>query len=104
MTSVISPDVVKDLNLDIVDTVGITGINGASVAEVAVVSLVFPNKAIIKDLRVAVCALEPETEMIIGMDVIGQLDLVICSGSNQTLFSFAIPPFKNKIDLSNWQD
>ena len=101
MLSVISPKVAEKLNLDIVDTIQITGINGESLAEVAVISIRFPNGAIIQDIRVTICNMSPENEMIIGMDVITQMDIAITNGGGQTQFSFAIPPFKNRIDFSN---
>jgi hypothetical protein len=33
------------------------------------------------------------------MDIIGLGDFSISNGENSTLFSFAVPPFTNKIDL-----
>ena len=100
MLSVISPEIVTKLRLDIVDTIRIVGINGESVSEVAIISIRFPNGAEIKDVRVAVCGMTPENEIIIGMDVITQMDIAITNGNGQTQFSFAIPPFENKIDFS----
>jgi predicted aspartyl protease len=100
MGSVISPEIVKKLNLDIVDTVRIDGINGSSMAEVAVASIHFPNGAVIKDLRVAVCDMSPGNEVIIGMDAISQMDFAITNGGGQTQISFAIPPFNIRIDFS----
>jgi len=103
MLSVISPKVAEKLELDIVDTIQITGINGESLAEVAVISIRFPNGAIIQDVRVAICNMSPENEMIIGMDVITQMDIAITNGGGQTQFSFVLPPFKNRIDFSNYK-
>jgi len=102
MLSVISPEIAKELKLDIVDTIEITGINGESIAEVAVISICFPNSAVIKDVRVAICSMFPGNEMIIGMDVITQMDIAVTNGGRQTQFSFAIPPFEEKIDFCNW--
>jgi len=102
MLSVISPEIAKELRLDIVDTIEITGINGESIAEVAVISICFPNSAVIKDVRVAICSMFPGNEMIIGMDVITQMDIAVTNGGRQTQFSFAIPPFEEKIDFCNW--
>ena len=101
MLSVVSPEIAKKLNLDIVDTIQIVGINGESLAEVSVISLRFPNGATIKDIRVAICSMSPENEMIIGMDVITQMDIAITNGGGQTQFSFAIPPFEKRIDFSS---
>jgi hypothetical protein len=100
MGSVIAPTIVAKLNLDMVDTVEITGINGTSVAEVAVISVRFPSGAVINDLRVAVCDMSADTEMILGMDAITQMDFAITNGGGQTQFSFIIPPRKDKIDFS----
>lgn len=104
MGSVITPAVAEKLNLDTVDTVEIEGINGTSQAKVTVVSIHFPNGAFINDLRAAVCDMSPGNEMILGMDAIKQMDLTICNGGGNTLFSFAIPPCKNKIDFEKWLD
>jgi len=101
MLSVISPEVAEKLKLDIVDTIQITGINGESLAEVAIISVRFPNGATIEDVRVAICSMSPGNEMIIGMDIITQMDIAITNGKGQTQFSFAVPPFENRIDFSN---
>ena len=100
MVSVISPEIVSKLNLDVVDAIQIAGINGESLAGVAIVSIYFPNDAVIEDVRVAICNMSPENEMIIGMDVITQMDIAITNGGDQTQFSFAIPPFENRIDFT----
>ena len=101
MVSVVSPEIAEKLKLDIVDTIQIVGINGESLAEVAVLSIHFPNGAVIEDVRVAICSMSPGNEMIIGMDVITQMDIAITNGGEQTQLSFAIPPFENRIDFSN---
>jgi len=101
MLSVISPEIAEKLKLDIVDTIQIAGINGESLAEVAIISIQFPNGAIIKDVRVAICRMTPGNEMIIGMDVITQMDIAITNGGGQTQFSFAVPPYENRIDFTS---
>ena len=100
MLSVISPEVASKLSLDIVDTIEIAGINAESEADVAIVSIRFPNGADIKDIRAAICNMPLGNEIIIGMDVITQMDIAITNGGGQTQFSFAIPPLKDKIDFS----
>ena len=100
MLSVISPEIVSKLRLTIVDTVEIAGINAESEADVAVISIRFPNGAEIMDIRVAICNMPSGNEIIIGMDVITQMDIAITNGGGQTQFSFAIPPFENRIDFS----
>ena len=77
-------------------------VNGVSMAEVAVISIRFPNGAVIEDVRVAICSMSPENEMIIGMDIITKMDIAITNGGGQTQLSFAIPPFENRIDFTNF--
>ena len=100
MISVISPEIVSKLNLDIVDTIQIAGINGESVAEVAVISIRFPNGAVIQDIRVAICNMTFGNEMIIGMDILTQMDIAITNGGQQTQISFVIPPLDSRIDFA----
>ena len=38
-------------------------------------------------------------DLLIGMDVISRGDFAISNGAGKTLFPFAIPPFKDKVDL-----
>jgi len=104
MISVISPSIASKLGLDIVDTIQIAGINGESTVEVTIVSIRFPNGAIIEDVRVAICDISPGNEMIIGMDVITLMDIAITNGGKQTQFSFAVPPFENRIDFADRQN
>jgi hypothetical protein len=73
-------------------------------AGITIISVHFPNDAVIADLRVAICDMSPGTEMILGMDAITQMDLVITDGGGQTQISFAIPPFKNRIDFEKYPD
>ena len=53
------------------------------------------------DTGAMVSVISPENEMIIGMDVITQMDIAITNGRGQTQFSFAILPFENRIDFAN---
>jgi predicted aspartyl protease len=100
--SAITPEIAKKLKLKTLDKARIFGVNSKHNVDMVVVSVVFPNNISIKDLRVAVCNITPTTNMIIGMDVISQMDFAICNGNSQTQFSFAKPPFKNKVDFQNW--
>jgi hypothetical protein len=102
--SVLIPKIAQELCLKPIDIVPVFAINSTHTADVSVVSLRFPNGAIFNDVRVRVCPITPSTDMLLGMDVICQLDLAISNGNGQTLFSFAMPPFKNKVDLSIWHD
>jgi predicted aspartyl protease len=102
--SVIAPEIMEKLNLNIIDTEHFYAINSKLLAEIAFVSVLFPNKAVINDLRVAICPITPKTNMLIGMDIISQMDFAITNGGGQTQFSFAIPPFKSRIDFEKRLD
>jgi predicted aspartyl protease len=98
--SVISPNVAEKLNLKILDKVKIAGIVGDDLVDTALVSIHFPSDTAIKDVRVVICDMSPGNEVIIGMDVITQMDIAVTNGKGKTQFSYAIPPFDEKIDFS----
>jgi hypothetical protein len=99
MRSVVTPEVVKSLNQPYVDFVTVTGVNNVSRVPVVVLSVILPNNIRITNLKAVVCDMRQGIDMLIGMDIINMGDLVICNGSDKTFFSFAIPPFPDKIDL-----
>ena len=68
------------------------------------VTLELPNSVIKKSIKVAVCNITTNVGMIIGMDIISLGDFALSNGKDQTLFSFAVPPFQEKIDFSKRQN
>jgi hypothetical protein len=99
MRSVVTPDVAQSLKLAFIDQVTVTGVNNISKAPIALVSVILPNNIRITGLTVVVCDMRQGIDMLIGMDIISMGDMVICNGNDKTLFSFAFPPFQDKIDL-----
>lgn len=98
--TVITPKVLKELSLIIVDTTTIIGVNSKTEdIQVALFNLLLPLNIEIKNVRGAVCTIGGDADILIGMDIIKFGDLAISNGGGQTLFSFAIPPFENKTDL-----
>lgn len=96
----ITPKVLKELSLIIVDTTTIIGVNSKTEdIQVALFNLLLPLNIEIKNVRGAVCTIGGDADILIGMDIIKFGDLAISNGGGQTLFSFAIPPFENKTDL-----
>ena len=96
----ITPKVLKELSLTIVDTTTIVGVNSKTEdIQVALFNLLLPLNIEIKNVRGAVCIIGGDTDILIGMDIIKFGDFAISNGGGQTLFSFAIPPFENKTDL-----
>lgn len=53
----------------------------------------------IENVRGAVCPIGGDIDILIGMDIIIFGDFAVSNGGEKTLFSFAVPPFENKIDL-----
>jgi hypothetical protein len=102
--SVIAPEIAKKLDLNIIDTEHFYAVSSKHLAEIAFVSVLFPSKAVISDIRVAICPITPNTNMLIGMDIISQMDFAVTNGGGQTQFSFAIPSFKSRIDFEKRLD
>lgn len=98
--SAITPQIAKELGVPVVARIPISGVHNVNIVDVVTVSVLLPNQANISDMRAAVCALNPAVDAIIGMDIISQGDFAISNGKNETLFSFVMPSFSHKIDLS----
>jgi predicted aspartyl protease len=99
MGSVITPKILKALNLTPFNRILVYGVNNTSIADVVKISVGLPNKIFVDDINATVCDLTPGIDMLIGMDIIVSGDFAISNAGGQTLFTFAIPPFENKIDL-----
>jgi len=98
--SVLSPKIAKDLVLSPVDNLYVSGINNDISSDVVIVTIILPNGMTLSDRRFYVCNI-PGVEVIIGMDIISMGDFNISNANGKTLFSFVIPPYKNKISYSN---
>lgn len=98
--TVITPKVLNELSLSAADTTSIIGVN--SITEdipVALFNLSLSADIRIENIRGAVCPIGGDTDILIGMDIIRFGDFAVSNGWGKTLFSFAVPPFENKIDL-----
>jgi hypothetical protein len=96
--SVITPGVFSNLHLIPFDKTMVGGVNNQSEADVVKIDVDLPNMDLIKNIDAAVCDMDG-VDMLIGMDIITLGDFAICNARNETLFTFAIPPFDDKIDL-----
>lgn len=101
--SVITPNVFAQLGLFEIDQAVVNGVNSRKTVPVTLVGIGLPNKLLIPNHRVTVCDISGG-DMLIGMDIIAQGDFSICTGDGKTLFSFAMPPFENKINLVDKAD
>jgi hypothetical protein len=98
MRSVVTPEIAKLLDQPYVDFVTVTGVNNVSKVPVIILSVILPNNISITSLKTAICDMRQGIDMLIGMDIISRGDLALSNADDKTLFSFAIPPFHDKID------
>jgi hypothetical protein len=96
--SCLSPNIVSCLGLKPIDTIVVHGINSSQAADVVLASIGFSNGLFLADRRFSVSKI-PGTDVLIGMDIIMMGDFAISNGGGATQFSFAIPPFKDKISF-----
>ena len=98
--SAITPDIMNKLKITPIDKKTIAGIHSTQVVDIVYITVELPNSVIKKNIEVAVCNIPSNVGMILGMDIILLGDLALSNGNSQTLLSFAVPPFKEKIDFS----
>jgi predicted aspartyl protease len=96
--TVITQRVAERLHLFPIDTITISGVNSIGESLVALADIELPNGFTLTRRRVIICEMPPPIDMLIGMDIILLGDFSICNANNKTLFSFAMPPFDNKIN------
>jgi len=101
--SVLSPKIVNELGLIPIDSSIVSGINHSQYADIVIASIGLANGLLLPDIRFSVCDI-PGTDVLIGMDIIMMGDFAISNGDGKTLFSFAIPSFKNKISHAKKAD
>ena len=79
----------------------IAGVGGKVAADAAFVDLLIMPGVKIKDCLVYVMDFPGDAEMLIGMDIIGMGDFAVCNAGGKTSFSFAMPPFPDRINLED---
>ena len=97
--SAITPEISNKLELIPFNRVKVNGINNTSMADLVKIFIKLPNLVELNNYNVAVCNLIKDVDFLIGMDIIQLGDFSISNSSGKTLFSFAMPPFNDKIDL-----
>jgi predicted aspartyl protease len=103
MMSAITPEIRDKLKAPSVDRIRLAGIHTAQEVDIVTIMIELPNRVVKKSIEVAVCNINSNAEMIIGMDIISMGDFALSNGNDLTLFSFAVPPFQEKIDFSKRQ-
>jgi hypothetical protein len=72
--------------------------SGQRTTSVYFVSVFLPNKVVLPQLRVTEGDLPGDTDVLIGMDIIGQGDFAVTNKDGKTVFSFRIPSL-DRIDF-----
>jgi hypothetical protein len=96
--SVITPKTAQSLHLIPINKVKAVGVHNATMVDVVKIEIILPNKVLVERIKSMVCNLNPNFDMLIGMDIILLGDFSISNGEGKTLFSFAMPSFENKTD------
>lgn len=96
--TIISPEVAKALSLKPIGKANVMGIGGDDTAEVYKVTLALPDKKLYRDFFVY-CA-EMDYELLIGMDIISQLDFCITNAGSNTTLTFRHPS-QERIDFTS---
>ena len=101
--SVLSPKIVQELGLFPIDTCIVRGINHDQISDIVIASISLTSELFLTGRRFSVNNI-PGADVLLGMDIITMGDFVINNADGQTLFSFVIPSFKDKISFSKKAD
>jgi len=75
------------------------GIGGKVEADLTFVDLLLTSELKIKNCPIYAVDFPGDADMLVGMDIIKIGDFAVCNADNKTSFSFAVPPFPNRINL-----
>lgn len=95
----ISPRVAQALNLTPISMTTVYTANGPAQVNVYLIEVLLSDRVKITELRVSEANLGPDTDVLVGMDIIGMGDFTVQNCGGHTEFSFCIPPFLNKYDM-----
>jgi hypothetical protein len=82
----------------------IKGIGGAVKADFTLASLFITYNLGIECCPMYVLDFPGDADIIIGMDIIGMGDFAVCNADGRTSFSFAMPPFPDRVDFADKAD
>ena len=102
MVTCMKPSLWENLLIRPFDTsnrIELTGIGGSVKTLFTIANLFLAPNLLIEFCPVYILDFPGNTDILIGMDIIGMGDFVVCNANNKTSFSFAIPPFPDRIDL-----
>jgi hypothetical protein len=98
--TVITHELQRQLNLYPVRKAIAKGVNSITKTDMVIISITLPNGAVIQGVTAMVADINSDgSHVLIGMDVITLGDFSISNTDSETVFSFAIPPFKERLTL-----
>lgn len=98
--SVITKGLVDKLGLVPTGQAQVHTANGSAVVNTYLIHIGLPHsRVLVQQLNVTEGKLGPNTEMLVGMDVIRHGDFIVENNGGKTRFSFCYPPFQNKYDM-----
>lgn len=77
------------------------GVGGIVEADVSLVDLLLTPELIIECCPVYAADFPGDTDILIGMDIIGMGDFAVCNANGKTSFSFAVPPFPDRVNFAD---
>jgi hypothetical protein len=95
----INVSMVAPLKLKHIGIAEVHGAHGSQECYTYVVDIAIHSGIIIKNIPVIASDLGPNTDVLIGMDIIGMGEFVVSLEDGKTVFSFCYPPFNNHHDL-----
>ena len=87
--------------LDTTNSEVFVGVGGEVTANLTLVNLLLAPNFEIEFCPIYVLVFPGDTDLLIGMDIIRMGDFAVCNAENKTSFSFAVPPFPDRINLAD---
>ena len=79
----------------------LAGVGGEAAAKITYAHLFITPALELEFCPMYVVDFPSKADILIGMDIIGKGDFVVCNADNKTSFSFAIPSFPDRINLAD---
>jgi len=77
----------------------LTGIGGKVKALMTFINIRLADNLEVEDCPVFIADFPGDADLLIGMDIIGMGDFAVCNTGGKTSFSFAVPPFPDRINF-----
>jgi hypothetical protein len=89
---------------DLDDSSVLTGVGGSVVAPYTLLHILLAPNFRLRFCQVYTLDFPGDADLLIGMDIIMLGDFVVCNADGKASFSFAMPPFPDRIDLVDKAD